>query len=67
MSFNVDKIRVTLTINAEFSTGAHDVSFEYDPPDDDPLTLAALAKWREIRAQEQQKLALGPPADVFIL
>lgn len=37
MGFNVDKIRVTITINAEFSTGAHDVTFDYVPGDDDPL------------------------------
>lgn len=67
MATNVDRIRVTLTLNTEFSAGAHDVAFEYVPSDDDPLVAAALARWREIRAQEQQKLALGPPVDGFIL
>lgn len=66
MGFNVEKIKITFTFNAEFSTGAHDSSFEYDPPDDDPLTLAALARWREIREQERLKLASGPPADIGI-
>ncbi len=66
MGFRVDNIRVTLTLNAEFSAGAHDVTFEYVPGDDDPLVSAALARWREIRAQELVKLAAGPPADIAI-
>jgi hypothetical protein len=66
VAFNVDKVRVTLTINAEFSTGAHDVTFEYQPGDGDPLVIEALERLHEIREQERVKLAAGPPVDIPI-
>jgi hypothetical protein len=60
----VDKIRVTLTLNTEFSAGAHDVTFEYVPADDDPLTAVALAKWRVLLEQQRVVLASGPASDI---
>lgn len=56
MATNVDRIKVTLTLNTEFSAGAHDVTFEYVPADDDPLVAAARAKWRDIRAEQDRAL-----------
>lgn len=61
---SVDRIKVTLTLNTEFSAGAHDVTFEYVPADDDPLTAVALTKWRLLQLEKQLAMAAGPASDI---